>query len=324
MTLAAALLLAAAGPAPTLSLPLACRPGADCFIQQYVDHDPGPGATDHLCGTRAYDGHRGTDIRLTSTAAQRRGVAVLAAAAGAVRAVRDGEPDRPLVTEADRAQVLGRECGNGVVLDHGGGWETQYCHLARGSLAVRPGQRVTAGDRLGQVGLSGDTQFPHLHLEVRHDGHVVDPFAPDLPQSRCSPGPAAGTLWSRTAARALAYRATEIINSGFATGPVTMDAIEDEAVRAPAADPDALVFYGRAIGLREGDRLTVTISAPDGSTFAENSVTMASPKAQWMLFAGRRRPADGWSPGTYRAVFAVENAGVAEVRREATLRLVPR
>ncbi len=324
MSIAAALLLAAAAPAPSLALPIACRPGTDCFIQQYVDHDAGPGATDHRCGTRAYDGHKGTDIRLATTAAQRRGVAVLAAAAGRVRAVRDGEADRPLASEADRAGVRGRECGNGVVIDHGGGWQTQYCHMARGSLAVRPGQQVTAGDRLGLVGLSGDTQFPHLHLSVRRGEEIVNPFAPELPANRCSARAATATLWNAAAARALAYRSTEIINSGFSAAPVTMDAIEDEAIRAPSANPDALVFYGRAIGLRTGDRIIVRISGPDGSTVAENSADMPSPKAQWMLFAGRRRPAEGWRPGNYRATFAVERDGTATLRREATLRLDPR
>lgn len=328
MSIAAALLLAAApapasAPAPSLALPIACRPGIDCFIQQYVDHNAGPGATDHRCGTRAYDGHKGTDFRVATTAKQRRGVAVLAAAAGRVRAVRDGEADRALAGETDRAAIQGRECGNGVVIDHGGNWETQYCHMARGSIAVRPGQQVAAGTRLGLVGLSGNTQFPHLHLSVRRGDAVVNPFAPDLPPNRCSARGSTATLWNAAASRALGYRTTEIINSGFSTGPVTMDAIEDEAIAAPSGNPDALVFYGRAIGLRQGDRIIVRIGGPDGNTVAQNSAEMASAKAQWMLFTGRRRPADGWRPGDYRASFIVERDGVAAVRRDATLRLGP-
>ncbi len=330
MSIGAALLLAAAAPAPSLSLPpplalpVACRPGLDCFIQQYVDHDPGPDATDHRCGTRAYDGHQGTDIRLVTTAMQRRGVAVLAAAAGTVVAVRDGEADRPLAADGDRADRHGRACGNGVLLDHGGGWQSQYCHMARGSLAVRPGQRVASGDRLGLVGLSGDTQFPHLHLAVRQGDRIVDPFAPELPTDRCSPEAPAATLWSADAARALAYRETAIINSGFAGGPVTMDAIEDEAIVAPAPNPEALVFYGRAIGLRTGDRIMVRLHGPDGNLIAQNSIEMPSPKAQWMLFAGRHRPPEGWRQGDYRATFVVERDGVAALSRESTLRLDPR
>ncbi|WP_247877773.1 M23 family metallopeptidase [Azospirillum thiophilum] len=54
----------------------------------------------------------------------------------------------------------GYDAGNAVVVDHGNGWETQYSHLKRGSVAVRPGVRVEAGTVLGQIGLSGRTEFP--------------------------------------------------------------------------------------------------------------------------------------------------------------------
>ncbi len=43
----------------TLEVPLACRFGETCFIQQYFDHDPGPGAKDYRCGPMVYDGHDG-------------------------------------------------------------------------------------------------------------------------------------------------------------------------------------------------------------------------------------------------------------------------
>jgi hypothetical protein len=67
-----------------LELPIACTPGSDCFIQQYVDLDPGSGIRDYMCGGETYDGHDGTDIRLRNTADVERGVAVLSAAPGVV------------------------------------------------------------------------------------------------------------------------------------------------------------------------------------------------------------------------------------------------
>ena len=171
-----ALALLAAGALPAraleLDLPLACTPGRDCWIAHHVDHEPGPGLRDHACGTLTYDGHDGVDFALPDLAAMEAGVPVLAAAAGIVRAVRDGEVDQR-VEERGREAVAGRECGNGVLLDHGAGWQTQYCHLRRGSVAVAPGDRVTAGTRLGLVGLSGLTSFPHLHFEVRRAGREI-------------------------------------------------------------------------------------------------------------------------------------------------------
>ena len=79
--------LAVLAAAVSLQVPVDCRVGESCFIQQYADHDPGPGAKDYRCGSLTYDGHDGTDFRLPTTAAQRAGVKVLAAADGMVRLV---------------------------------------------------------------------------------------------------------------------------------------------------------------------------------------------------------------------------------------------
>jgi murein DD-endopeptidase MepM/ murein hydrolase activator NlpD len=184
---------------PRLSLPLACSLGKTCEIQHYVDRDPGPGTRDYRCGPQTYDGHNGIDIRLMDMAAQRRGVNVLAAAAGRVARLRDGVAER-VVGQPGAADVNTQECGNGVVIDHGDGWETQYCHMARGSVVVKVGQQVAAGAPLGRVGLSGKTEFPHLHLTVRHGAQVVDPFAPDRRRSGKLP-PASRPLDAAGAAR---------------------------------------------------------------------------------------------------------------------------
>ena len=104
-----------------LSFPVDCRLGATCFIQNYVDIDPGPGAGDYRCGQATYDGHKGTDFRLLSVPEAEMGVDVLAAAPGIVKALRDGMPDR-LIGQHDPGPA-GKECGNGVVLDHGAGWD---------------------------------------------------------------------------------------------------------------------------------------------------------------------------------------------------------
>lgn len=56
--------------------------------------------------------------------------------------------------------------GNSVVIDIGGGLYMLYGHMQSGSIAVREGQRVTRGDRVGLVGNSGNTSAPHLHFHV--------------------------------------------------------------------------------------------------------------------------------------------------------------
>lgn len=62
--------------------------------------------------------------------------------------------------------------GNAVIIDHGGK-QSLYAHLS--SVNVQPGQRVQAGQRIGAAGATGFATGPHLHLEVRENGHLIDP-----------------------------------------------------------------------------------------------------------------------------------------------------
>lgn len=63
--------------------------------------------------------------------------------------------------------------GNYIVIRHGNGWKTLYAHLKEDSWVVSPGQSVTRGQKIAQVGNSGGSSSPHLHYEQIHDGSVV-------------------------------------------------------------------------------------------------------------------------------------------------------
>jgi len=309
----------AAAEGPKLGFPLACEIGRTCEVQHYVDRDPGQGVSDYHCGHRTYDKHNGIDIRLLDMAAQRRGVNVLAAAPGRVARLRDGVADIS-VRAAGAPSVAGQECGNGVVIDHGEGWETQYCHLAKGSVQVKIGDAVEAGTPIARVGLSGQTEFPHLHLTVRHAGQIVDPFAPGpLTPGACAPQ---ASMWTPQAARALAYKAGVILNAGFAPGPVTNETIEAGGIAAPTAAAPALVAYMRAVELQVGDALEITLRGPDGATLAANRLPpLDRDKAQYFTMLGRKRPPAGWKPGRYSAELTVWRAGKVAIQKriETTL-----
>lgn len=294
---------------PTLRLPISCTPGSDCFIQQYVDADAGPGARDYTCGAQTYDGHQGTDIRIRTTRDAERGVAVLAAAPGTVVAVRDGEPDRLARSDAERKAVARRECGNGVVIDHGDGWQTQYCHMRQGSLAVAMGDAVVSGERLGEVGYSGLAAFAHVHITVRRGKQVIDPFT-GVAMGKAGCGVSDGALWASDVLQALAYRAGAVLDVGFAPEAPEMAGIEEarHAGEVPASDWPVLVAWGWAINLERGDEVAVSLAGPDG-VLAENRARLDRHKAQYLLYAGKRRPAAGWTPGRYVASFAILRDG---------------
>ena len=304
--------------APKLALPIACKIGVTCEIQNYLDRDPGPGVQDYRCGERTYEAHGGIDFRIPDMAAQRAGVAVLAAAPGTVSRLRDGVED--ISVRAPGVDVSNRQCGNGVVVDHGAGWETQYCHLAKGSIIVKAGDLLTTGQPLAKVGLSGNTEYPHLHLTVRHNGVTIDPFAP-TPGAACNPGTNPGSgLWDRAAGEILRYQTGAVLNGGFAAGPVAPEAVEAGGVVAPTVDSAMMIAYVRAIGLKRGDTQEITLTGPGGEVLAQSRLPpLDRDKAQYLLYAGKKRPASGWSKGVYTARYTVIRAGLSAVQREYRL-----
>lgn len=65
--------------------------------------------------------------------------------------------------------------GTLVVISHGYGYETWYGHLDRHN--VKTGQKIRAGQKLGEVGASGLATGPHLHFEIRKNGHKKNPVS---------------------------------------------------------------------------------------------------------------------------------------------------
>lgn len=56
--------------------------------------------------------------------------------------------------------------GNSIVLDLGGGTYALYAHLLKGSITVRPGDKVTAGQPIARLGNTGNSDGPHLHFQL--------------------------------------------------------------------------------------------------------------------------------------------------------------
>jgi murein DD-endopeptidase MepM/ murein hydrolase activator NlpD len=73
--------------------------------------------------------------------------------------------------------------GNVVMLQHTGGVTTVYGHLSRFAAGLRKGQRISQGDVIGHVGMSGLASGPHLHYEFRVHGQHRDPLKVALPNT---------------------------------------------------------------------------------------------------------------------------------------------
>lgn len=279
---------------PRLAFPLDCALNESCFIQNYIDQDAGPGVSDFTCGPLSYDGHDGTDFALKDEAAMAAGVSVRAVAPGLVRGLREGMADIAF-SALGAPDVTGRECGNGVLIDHGGGWESQYCHMKKGSLLVAEGEAVSEGQALGEVGLSGQSEFPHLHLALRHNGQAVDPFDPDG-KADCQAG--APALW----AEALTYRPGGLLALGFAPEMPSFDALLQKASGPDRLPPDApaLVLWALIYGGQAGDVVDFTLTGPEGTALLEESAQLDRTQARLFRAFGKRLPDSGaWPAGQY-------------------------
>jgi hypothetical protein len=283
-----------------LEMPLRCTQNSDCWIVNYVDVDPTNGISDYTCGGATYDQHKGTDIAILNTDVMRQGVEVLASANGVVKGTRNNMRDISVNLGGGAASVKGKECGNGVLIDHGGGWTTQYCHMLRESVRVNTGDKVKAGQTIGLVGLSGKTEFPHLHIQVKYNEQVVDPFAGLLRKKKCGVGEA--PLWKTSALLSMLYEPSALYSAGFSsTTPnkrIAREGLYGGEVLFKKSPVIALwvdMFWVNA-----GDKLLFIITDPEGKTLMAHNTTIKKRRPRRFAFAGiNRKKEEPWAKGSY-------------------------
>lgn len=294
-----------------LDIPVNCNLGVDCFIQNYFDHTQGVESKDYTCGSLTYDNHSGTDFRLKNFHEILKGVNVIASANGLVVGVRDGEPDIAISVRGMKS-VIGREAGNGVVIDHGYGWKTQYSHLKNGSVRVKVGQYVVQGEPIGLVGESGNADFPHLDFGVRKDGNVVDPFAPNTP-FECGVSDLSSSLWTQTAKSQLGYQSTGVLLMGFsdkAPGLAQIDAFNGTSPPL-SRDLTEFVFWAELFGVKRDDEILIGLSELNGTTLNPTlNRTIANGNYALLVVAlSTVKPSSGWHGGIYRGTLELYRKG---------------
>ncbi|MEM7290976.1 MAG: M23 family metallopeptidase [Pseudomonadota bacterium] len=303
-----------------LEWPVKCELGVDCFLQNYSDLVESKKVLDPWCGEASYDGHKGTDIRVLSMADIARNVAVIAGADGAVKGVRDGMPDRLVRSDQDRDAVKNKECGNGVLIDHGNGFETQYCHMKQGSVVVKTGSRVRTGDVLGYIGNSGLAQFPHVHVTLRKNGQWLDILTGSAPSRSCKPFDTKNGYLSKAAIEGLPVDTRQLLASGITGQPIKHDALVINGVPSDIVASDkAIVGWGWFINLAKGDVISLEITGPGGFSVRNEAKPLEKQKASYSAFAGRRVAP---MSGTYLLKTLVSNGGktVLEESREVIIR----
>ncbi|NJN61831.1 MAG: M23 family metallopeptidase [Coleofasciculaceae cyanobacterium RL_1_1] len=305
-------------PPISLSIPIDCQLGDDCFVLLYPDTDPGSGIRDSGCGQQTYDTHKGTDFAVPSLADLDRGVNVLASADGTVLRLRDGVPDRRLRTTAEIEAIAeqGIECGNGIVIDHGNGWTGQYCHLEQGSVAVGEGDRVQRGDVIGRVGVSGKTTFPHVHLTLRYNDEVIDPYSGQPTAAGCTVD--RQPLWSE----ALDYTPSGIVRIGFADRPPTIDGLWDGEFTAPQIDTKAevLLFWVHYYGAQVGDIERYRLVDAAGRVVTEYEQEIKANQVNGMSYVGKRNtPQNPIKPGTWRGEYSLVRDGQTIASEQAEI-----
>jgi len=296
-----------------MDMPIRCTQSSDCWIVNYVDMDPSISISDYSCGVATYNGHKGTDFAIMDADVMRQGVEVFASAGGIVKGTRNSMRDIDFKMGGGAASVAGKECGNGVLIDHGGGWTTQYCHMLRESVTVKTGDTVKTGQTLGLIGLSGKTEFPHLHFQVKYNNQVVDPFAGLQRNKKCGVGEA--PLWKTSDLLSMLYEPTALYSAGFSsTTP------NERIAREGLYSGDVLFQKSPVIALwvdmfwvNPGDKLLFQITGPEGETLMAHSTTLKKRKARRFAYAGiNRKNNEPWARGFYTGEIRLIRPGTDE------------
>lgn len=293
------------GENPKFIFPLACTYGQDCWPVNYVDVNPADKAQDFECKTKTYDGHKGSDFALGSITHMNKGVDVIAAAAGKVLRVRDGQSDH-LKTEEELESLKRdkKECGNGVLIDHGNGLQTIYCHLKQDSLIVEPKQKIRAGEKIAQIGQSGMAEFPHLHFGVLWEGGIIDPYTGRINTQGCAA--IKESMWHP--ALKMDYIPAVIFDGGFrAKSP------DFEEVKRGEKHPEhininsaAFVFWAGFYNVEAGDEITVRILDPDGKVFVERTQAQEITRTRQYYYTGRKIGRVQLKAGTYKGTASLK------------------
>jgi murein DD-endopeptidase MepM/ murein hydrolase activator NlpD len=282
-----------------LTTPVKCTLGEDCWIANYMDTEAAENVhKDFTCSGLTTENHEGTDFAIRNRTQMNEGVDVIAAHDGKIARVRDGEEDN---IKADEELAAIREanlnCGNGILIDHGMGRSTFYCHLKKGSITAKVGDQVKRGQKIAQIGQSGDAQYPHLRFSYIWEGAHIDPFTGQNMGAGCDAQQ--NPIWKTP----ITYDPYPVFDSGFAnTLPDFQDLRENGHKEMKIKSTDkTLVYWIGFFHAIEGDTLEMKITDPEGKSFSWRNVTFDKTRMlPNFYYTGRKLEGETLKSGTYK------------------------
>lgn len=317
-----------------LGIPISCDYGKNCFIKNYFDHNPEKNQfTDYNCGKLSDDNQISTDFILLNHKVMQEGIGVVAGDSGVVKSVRNDMQDVSVDLIGEET-VRGRECGNGIVIEHKRGYETQYCHLKKDSIEVKPGEKVEKGQTIGIVGLSGLTSFPYLQFSVTVDGKPVDPFTGEDPVTGDTLVPCGSLdiypLWDKKTEKRLKYIYTSLLSIGIVDKvPHAMGAREGKFFREKIYDDSKImVLWFDLFAVDKNDIAKIILKSPDGTIIKEEDRKFSSDKRQTFQFMGKKADGKKWPLGTYEGQLILtredESDGGEIINKTVQIEVIPR
>jgi hypothetical protein len=284
--------------AQEMAFPLVCEPGLSCWIIGYPDVSRDHTGQDYACGPGAAPGDLFLRIGLANVSVIPRGVYVLAAGNGVVQDVSNDAADLVIASKA-QLKTGASLCGNGIIINHGMGTQTAYCHLRKDSIRVKKGDRVVKGQVIAAAGQSGLATWPQLGFSIQKGGYFLDPVTGVSPEEGCGLKP---RPLIALPAPFMEYQPVSIVALGFSNAKaVEQRVVLGKEPRVAVIDrmDKTINLWGMVLGLRKGDEIEVRMRDPRGRSFYFMKLTADQDRDRQLINVSRDRGYVGWRIGTY-------------------------
>ncbi len=302
-----------------LLFPLDCELGKSCWISNLPRHHLQGKQLDFRCGPITYDYNVGTDIAIKDIKQMQEGVAVISPMDGIVEFKRDGVRDIN-VKDIGHKPVQDKECGNEVIISNDE-LRVQLCHLKNKSIRVSVGDEIKAGDLIGEVGLSGLTEYPHLHISFHDKSDAIvreiDPFYGSQPDCGLKPK----SLWSNPELMERHATTGIVYNYGFAFENITTERVmSGDYPHIQPEYPEAFIAFVDIFSVNKGDKLTILILDSSNNIFAKREHKFGKYQARYFLFVGKNLRGERLR-GEYHLVIKYKYLGGKEEEFRSSIKL---